>query len=107
MTAKLKWRNASKDNPGYTVWHATPERDENILYVIRRKRTKSRSLDRPALPAPANIWRVFMRAAADAKLRTIYVAETLDGKDGAKTFVQSWEDMIGVGLESVPSPSDA
>ena len=34
----LAWKNASKDNPGFSVWHATPKRDPNVLYVIRQKR---------------------------------------------------------------------
>lgn len=102
---KVKWRNASKENPGYTVWYATPERDENVLYVVRRKRTKARSLDRPTITSTGNIWRVFMRATPTEPLHTIFVAEKLDGESGAKTFVQEWEEMISVGIEAVPAPN--
>lgn len=105
MPANLKWRNASKDNPGFTVWYANPERDPNVLYAIRRKRTKKVTIERQPEKTP-NIWRVFLRAKPDEPLRTIYVAATLDGKDGAKTFVQDWEDLIDAGIEAVPSPSD-
>lgn len=94
---KLKWRNASADNPGFTVWYATPERDENVLYAIRRKRAK-----RGFKPTG---WRVFVRSDKDAPLKTIFVGQTLDGKDGAKTFVQDLEEVIRVSatLESAPT----
>lgn len=82
MAAKLKWVNASEDNPGYTVWHTTPERDPNVLYAIRRKRAK-----RGFKPVG---WRVFVRGATGDPLKTIYLAQTLKE---AKTFVQEWEDV--------------
>lgn len=104
---KIKWRNASKDNPGYTVWYATPERDENVLYIVRRKRKAKNSLDRPNVtnPLPTNIWRVFMRPRPGEVARTIYVAQTLEGEDGAKQFVEKWEEMICVSLELEPAPT--
>lgn len=97
MAVKVKWRNASKDNPGFTVWYANPERDPNVLYAIRRKRAK-----RGFKPT---LWRVFTRPSPDEKLRTIFVAEKLDGEGGAKTFVQEWEEMINVSIEAVPEPN--
>jgi hypothetical protein len=106
MAAKLKWRNASNDNPGFTVWYANPERNPNVLYAIRRKRpTKRRSLDQTGAAKTPNVWRVFMRSAPAEPLRTIFVAPTLDGEGGAKTFVQDWEEMISVSLEAVPAPT--
>lgn len=104
----LKWRNASKDNPGFTVWYATPTRDENVLYIIRRKRKPTRTLKTPAIGtelSQANIWRVFMRPRPGEPARTIYVAPRLDGEDGAKQFVRSWEEIIRASLEIEPVPT--
>ena len=93
---KLKWKNASAENPGYTVWHSTPERDEDILYVIRRKKPK-----RGVKPIG---WRVFMRSSKTDQLRTIYLAQK--NLEEAKTFVQEWEEMICAAnaIESAPTP---
>lgn len=91
--AKLKWQNASAENPGFTVWHATPERDPRILYAIRRKRAK-----RGFKPT---IWRVFVRNNPTDPLHTIFVADTVPA---AKKFVQELEDVVSVSIEAVPTP---
>lgn len=79
---KLKWKSASKENPGYSVWHASPERDENVTYAIRQKR-KTRDF------TPTG-WNVFVRSSSTEPFRTIFRAETLaEGKE----FVQDWEDL--------------
>lgn len=85
--AKLKWRNASKDNPGFSVWYTNPEREPTTLYVIRQKKK------RPGFTPPG--WRVFVRdgIAPESPLQTIYFAQTLKE---AKAFVQEMEDTINV-----------
>lgn len=92
--SKLKWRNASKDNPGFTVWYANPDRDPDVLYMIRRKRAK-----RGFTPT---IWRVFMRPTPGEQARTIYVANTTDE---AKEYVRQWEEMIVASLNIEPVPT--
>lgn len=82
---KLKWLSASKDNPGHSVWYAHPERDPNVLYVIRQKRKK-----RDFKPVG---WRTFVRSSPDEALRTIYFGETLKE---CKAFVEDWEEQIAV-----------
>lgn len=77
---KLKWLNASADNPGYSVYHASPARDPQVQYVIRQKR-KTRDF------TPID-WKVFVRPNSEQPLRTIYVAERLAE---AKEFVKDWE----------------
>lgn len=78
--AGLKWISASADNPGFSVYHASPERDPLVQYVIRQKR-KTRDF------TPID-WKVFVRPDKDQPLRTIYVAEKLAE---AKEFVAEWE----------------
>ena len=93
-TITLKWRNASKDNPGYTVWYSHPDRDPNIMYIIRRKRAK-----RGFTPVG---WRVFMRPQPNEPVRTIYFADKLDE---AKEYVRQWEEMISASLDLEPVPT--
>jgi hypothetical protein len=85
MTA-LKWINASKDNPGFSVHHATPTRDPNVLYVIRYKR---------ATPDFEPVgWRAFVRHGAGAPLKTIYMTKPDGSLKECKKFVQEWEGQI-------------
>ncbi|APQ42115.1 hypothetical protein PBI_MRMAGOO_10 [Mycobacterium phage MrMagoo] len=78
--AGLKWTNVSKDNPGYSVYHASPTRDSNVLYVIRYKR-KTEGFD------PIG-WRVFVRPQQGVALSTIFVADSFAE---AKEFVDEWD----------------
>jgi hypothetical protein len=80
---KLKWVNESKDNPGFSVYAATPGRDPNVLYVIRYKKPK---------PGFTPIgWRTFVRNSPEMALATIYIADTLKE---AKAYCQEVEDGI-------------
>lgn len=83
----MKWTNESAENPGFSVYFAIPERDPNVLYVIRQKKKT------PTFK-PVN-WRVFARAQQGAKLKTIFDAKKLSE---AKKFVADWEDTIGAAL---------
>lgn len=80
----LKWVSASKDNPGYSVWHCRPARDPKVLYVIRQKRKTNDY-------TPID-WKVFTRPNDGIALRTIFVAEKLAE---AKEFVAEWEKIHG------------
>lgn len=80
---KLKWQNASGDNPGYSVWHARPGRDPDVLYVIRQKRKSVKF-------TPVG-WRVFVRTTPAEALKTIYLGDTLKE---AKAYVQDWENQF-------------
>lgn len=79
----MKWHNESDDNPGYSVYHATPDRDPNVLYVIRQKR---KTLDFTPVG-----WRVFVRDQNCPELRVIFFAEKLKQ---AKAFAQDLEDVL-------------
>ncbi len=65
----LKWINESKKNPGFSVYYAQPERDKDVLYVVRRKR-------KTAEHKPVG-WRLFVRTDPKQPLRTIHMSETL------------------------------
>lgn len=80
---KLTWSNASADNPGYSVWHATPKRDPNVLYVIRQKKKA------PGF-TPVG-WRVFVRNTKAEPLKTIFMDKKLAT---CKTFVADLEKTI-------------
>ncbi|MBB5167222.1 hypothetical protein [Mycobacterium sp. AZCC_0083] len=81
----MKWVSAAADNPGYSVWHSTPERDPNVQYIIRQKR-KTRDF------TPVG-WIVYVRSSKTEPLRTIYgPAATLKE---AKEFVEDWEKIHG------------
>lgn len=83
MPDKLKWTNASKDNPGHSVYYAQPDRDPEVMYVIRQKRKTKKF-------TPVG-WRVFARTSPSFPLRTIYLGETLKE---CKAFVEDWEEQI-------------
>lgn len=78
---KLKWANGSKENPGYSVWHAKPR--PGVLYVIRQKK-------KTATFTPT-FWRVFARSTEVEPLRTIYMGDTVKE---CKAFVQEWEEQV-------------
>ncbi|SHT11331.1 Uncharacterised protein [Mycobacteroides abscessus subsp. abscessus] len=77
----LKWVNASKDNPGYSVYYAVPSRNANILYVIRQKRKTAEFTPK--------FWRAFVRTAKGEALKVVYAAET---QGECKAYIQDLED---------------
>lgn len=79
----MKWTNESAQNPGYSVYYAIPDRDPNVLYVIRRKKKTDTH-------KPVN-WRVFARAQKTAPLKTIF---DNDKMAVCKTFVEDWEKTV-------------
>lgn len=77
----MKWTNESHNNPGYTVWHTSPDRDPNILYVIRQKK---------ATPDFKPVgYRVFVRTNNKEALRTIFMDDKLKV---CKTYVEELEN---------------
>lgn len=84
----MKWINESKNNPGYSVYHATPARDTDVLYVIRQKK---KTVDFKPVG-----WRVFVRPVKTEPLRTIYMGDTLKE---AKAYVEEWEETMTHGAE--------
>lgn len=79
----MKWTNESADNPGYSVYYAIPERDPNVLYVIRQKK-KSPTFT-------PKTWRVFARSKKTEPLKTIFDDKKLAD---CKKFVKEWEDVV-------------
>ncbi|SKY04358.1 Uncharacterised protein [Mycobacteroides abscessus subsp. massiliense] len=79
----LKWVNASNDNPGYSVYYAIPTRDENVLYVIRRKKKTTEFTPK--------FWRAFVRTARGEALKVVYAAET---QGECKAYIQDMEDTV-------------
>ncbi|OHT91265.1 hypothetical protein BKG70_00590 [Mycobacteroides chelonae] len=79
----LKWINGSKENPGYSVYYAVPERDENVLYVIRQKRK--------TLDFTPKFWRAFVRTSKNETLRVVYAAET---RSECKAYIQDMENTL-------------
>lgn len=76
----MKWIDASHENPGYTAWYASPDRDPKIVYAIRHRRKN-----------PKIGWRVFVRTREQDPLRTIFIGETLKE---AKQFVEDAEKTL-------------
>lgn len=76
----MKWANESHQNPGFSVYHATPDGKPNTLFVISYKKKT---------PTFTPIgWRVFVRNSLKDALRTIYVSPTLKE---AKQFAEDFE----------------
>ncbi|QNJ56815.1 hypothetical protein SEA_REINDEER_5 [Mycobacterium phage Reindeer] len=84
----LKWHNVSKDNPGFSVYHASPTRNPDVLYVIRQKRKTDDF-------TPVG-WRLFVRPKPGIPLATIYMADTLKE---AKEFADHWEEIASTSGE--------
>lgn len=79
----MKWTNESENNPGYSVYYSIPQRDPNVLYVIRQK--KKTPTFKP------KTWRVFARAQKGKPLKTIFDDPKLTQ---CKKFVEDWEQTV-------------
>lgn len=77
----MKWVNESHQNPGFSVYHATPRGKPNTLFVISYKKKTAKF-------TPIG-WRLFVRNKATDPLRAIYVAATLkEAKQFADDFAE-------------------
>jgi hypothetical protein len=83
----MKWINESKNNAGFSVYYAIPDRDPNVLYVIQRKR---------ATPEfKPTIWRTFARTSKTEPLKTIFTDEK---KGVCEEFVEELEKALAAGM---------